>query len=89
MPQLNPLDWGPQLIWLVITFGVLYLLMVWIALPRIGNVIEKRAAHIAGDLGAAEKFRRRGSAAEGEEQYAYFCLCVKAVRYALKFWEQL
>jgi F-type H+-transporting ATPase subunit b len=58
MPQLNPLDWGPQLIWLVITFGVLYLLMVWIALPRIGNVIEKRAAHIAGDLGAADKFRR-------------------------------
>ena len=58
MPQLNPLDWGPQLIWLLITFGVLYLLMVWIALPRIGNVIEKRAAHIAGDLDAAEKFRR-------------------------------
>jgi F-type H+-transporting ATPase subunit b len=58
MPQLNPLDWGPQLIWLLITFGVLYLLMIWIALPRIGSVIEKRADHIAGDLQSAEKFRR-------------------------------
>ncbi|HUU65776.1 MAG TPA: ATP F0F1 synthase subunit B [Methyloceanibacter sp.] len=58
MPQLNPLDWAPQLIWLLVTFGVLYLLMVWIALPRIGAVIETRAAHIAADLAAAEKLRR-------------------------------
>jgi len=57
MPQLNPLDWAPQLIWLVLTFGVLYLLMVWIALPRIGGVIERRAAHIQSDLETAEKFR--------------------------------
>jgi F-type H+-transporting ATPase subunit b len=58
MPQLNPLDWAPQLIWLVLTFGILYLLMVWIALPRIGGVIEKRAAHIQSDLETAEKLRR-------------------------------
>ena len=58
MPQLNPLDWAPQLIWLIVTFGVLYLLMVWIALPRIGAVIETRAAHIAADLAAADKLRR-------------------------------
>lgn len=58
MPQLEPLDWAPQLIWLFLTFGVLYLLMILVALPRIGGVIEKRAAHIAGDLEAAETFRR-------------------------------
>jgi len=58
MPQLNPLDWAPQLIWLLVTFGVLYLLMVWIALPRIGSVIETRAAHIAADLATADKLRR-------------------------------
>lgn len=58
MPQLNPLDWAPQVIWLLITFGVLYLLMVWVAIPRIGAVIDKRAAKIAGDLEAAEKNKR-------------------------------
>jgi F-type H+-transporting ATPase subunit b len=58
MPQLNPLDWAPQLIWLLITFGILYLLMVYVALPRIGGVIEARAAHIAKDLAEADKLRR-------------------------------
>jgi F-type H+-transporting ATPase subunit b len=58
MPQLNPLDWAPQLIWLLITFGILYLLMVKVALPRIGSVIDARAAHIAKDLATADKLRR-------------------------------
>lgn len=58
MPQLEPLDWAPQLIWLAITFGILYVLMAWVALPRIGSVIDKRAAHITDDLENAEKFRR-------------------------------
>jgi F-type H+-transporting ATPase subunit b len=58
MPQLNPLDWGPQLIWLVVTFGILYLLMVQVALPRIGAVIDARAAQIAKDLATADKRRR-------------------------------
>jgi F-type H+-transporting ATPase subunit b len=58
MPQLNPLDWAPQLIWLVITFGSLYLLMKRVALPKIGSVIEMRQGRIAGDLGEADKLRR-------------------------------
>jgi F-type H+-transporting ATPase subunit b len=59
MPQLNPLDWAPQLIWLVITFGILYLLMVYVALPRIGAVIEARADRIKNDLAEADRLRRQ------------------------------
>lgn len=58
MPQLEPHDWAPQLIWLVVTFGILYLLMVYVALPRIGAVIEARAGQIAKDLAAADQIRR-------------------------------
>src|SRR5207344_839507 len=46
------------LIWLVITFGILYLLIKWVALPKIGSVIEMRQGRIAGDLEAADKLRR-------------------------------
>ena len=58
MPQLNPLDWAPQIIWLVITFSILYVLMKRVALPRIGSVIEARHARIGGDIEAADKLRR-------------------------------
>jgi F-type H+-transporting ATPase subunit b len=58
MPQLNPLDWAPQIIWLVITFSILYLLMKRVALPKIGSVIEMRQGRIAGDLETADKLRR-------------------------------
>ena len=58
MPQLEPLDWAPQLIWLVITFTFLYLMMTYVALPRIGSVIDARMQRIADDLAAAETLRR-------------------------------
>jgi F-type H+-transporting ATPase subunit b len=58
MPQLNPLDWAPQIVWLVITFSILYVLMKQVALPRIGSVIEARQARILGDLETADKLRR-------------------------------
>jgi len=59
MPQLNPLDWAPQIIWLAITFSILYLLMKRVALPKIGSVIEARASRITGDLESADKLRRQ------------------------------
>lgn len=57
MPQLDFSSWPPQLIWLAITFVVLYFLMARVALPRIANVLEQRRDRIASDLDEAARLK--------------------------------
>ena len=59
MPQLVPADWAPQLVWLAITFGVLYFIMAKFALPKIGSVIEQRRDRIANDLQQAAQLKEQ------------------------------
>lgn len=57
LPQLNPHDMAPQLVWLVLTFGILYLVLSRLTLPRIESVIEERQNRIQRDLDEAERLK--------------------------------
>ncbi|MEP0709275.1 MAG: F0F1 ATP synthase subunit B' [Parvibaculum sp.] len=59
MPQLEFHTFVPQLVWLVIVFGYLYVMMSRVALPRIATVLEERRDRIADDLDQAEQFKRQ------------------------------
>ena len=67
MPQFDPTFFVPQLIWLAISFVVLYLLMARTALPRIGTVLEERRERIDDNLDRAEALKTE--AAEAEQAY--------------------
>ncbi len=59
MPQLQLADWAPQLIWLAITFILLYVLMARVALPGIESVLDKRRGRIDSDLDEAAQLKQR------------------------------
>jgi len=58
LPQLNPHDFSPQLIWLVGTFALLWWLMSTVALPKVRGVIEERRDRIQRDLDEAEWLKK-------------------------------
>jgi F-type H+-transporting ATPase subunit b len=62
MPQLDLATFPTQLIWLAITFIVLYLVMQAVGLPRVGDVIAARRARIEGDLEKAQQLKNETEA---------------------------
>ena len=57
MPQLNPEFWISQIFWLTLTFGVLYIVLSKLILPKISANLELRKSQIQENVEAAEKQR--------------------------------
>merc|ERR1712153_7780 len=59
MPQLNPEFWVSQIFWLIITFGILYVVLSKLILPKISANLETRKSQILENIEAAEKQRTK------------------------------
>ena len=57
MPQLNPEFWISQIFWLTLTFGILYVVLSKVILPKISANLELRKSQIQENIEAAEKQR--------------------------------
>ena len=58
MPQLNPEFWISQIFWLILTFGILYVVLSKLILPKISANLELRKSQIQENIEAAEKQRK-------------------------------
>ncbi len=66
MPQMEFADYAPQLVWLLITFGVLYFLIARFSLPKISEVLEAREQKIVKDIEQAEVLNKQAETASIE-----------------------
>ena len=70
LPQLDVETYPSQLFWLVITFGLLFILLSRVTLPRIAGALAARKNRIEGDLGAAEQSKKDASDALAQYEAA-------------------
>ncbi|HEX2135458.1 MAG TPA: F0F1 ATP synthase subunit B [Microvirga sp.] len=62
-PPFETETYGGQLLWLAISFGLLYMLLSRVVLPRLGGIIEARREAIARDLDQAAAMKTRAEEA--------------------------
>lgn len=72
LPQLNTHDMAPQLIWLAITFLLLYYILSKFTLPRISSVMDERKNRIERDIAEGERLNgeTQSAIAEYEQKLA-------------------
>lgn len=71
MPQLDPAVFSPQLVWLAISFAILYLVMARSALPKIANILGERENRIADDLRISEELKDQSKELEAKHDKAH------------------
>ncbi|QGM47704.1 ATPase [Methylocystis heyeri] len=65
-PPFETANFEHQLVWLVLVFGLLYVLMSRIALPRIAGILAHRENTIGSNLDAARELQAKAHAADAQ-----------------------
>ncbi len=69
-PPFQTQNYPSQLVWLALTFILLYVLMSRVALPRIGSILAERSKRIADDIAAAQRLKEQSDAAHAAYEKA-------------------
>lgn len=69
-PPFQTENFPSQLVWLTLSFVLLYVLMAKVALPRIGSILAERSKRIAEDIAMAQRFKERSDAAHAAYEKA-------------------
>jgi|SoimicMinimDraft_13_1059741.scaffolds.fasta_scaffold00690_2 F-type H+-transporting ATPase subunit b len=62
-PPFDSHTFASQLVWLAITFVLLYVILAKVALPRVGGIIAERQKRIDDDLAQANSFKTQSDGA--------------------------
>jgi F-type H+-transporting ATPase subunit b len=62
-PPFDPATFPSQLLWLAITFGLFYLFLKKVVMPRVGGIIDVRNDRITQDLDQAARLKGEADAA--------------------------
>ncbi|MCY4462365.1 MAG: F0F1 ATP synthase subunit B' [Albidovulum sp.] len=68
IPQLDFSTFPNQIFWLVVALFVLFIVVKRVAIPRIGGILEQRAARMKADLQQAEELSTQAAKLEEESR---------------------
>jgi F-type H+-transporting ATPase subunit b len=78
-----------QLLWLVVSFVLLYLLVSRLALPRVGSILEARRSRIAADFAEATRLKSATDVALADYEKSLVAARTRAQAIAAETREQL
>ena len=81
MPQLNPEFWISQIFWLIITFGILFIILTKVILPKISDNLETRKSQILENIETADRQKEESQKKIDEYEKIILDSKVKAKNY--------
>ena len=62
LPQFDLSQWPGPMVWMLLIFGLLFLLFRYVFVPAVGGTIAEREDKIGGDIGQARRLRDEAEA---------------------------
>ena len=68
-PPFDPASFASQLLWLTITFGLFYVIMSRVIIPRLAGILEVRRDRISRDLDETQRLKSEADAAQAAYEH--------------------